>query len=779
MAKPVTSAPEVLSTSEFFKGDELRSRCFLDKYALRQKDGTMVETLPPQMWQRIARAIASAEALDKQAEWERNFYWLLEDFRFVPGGRIMFGAGQPRNATLLNCYVLPIEEDSLEDIFDWCKRAARTYSYGGGVGTDISVLRPAGSPVNNSAMYSSGAVSFMELLSTTTGTIGQAGRRGALMITLSVDHPDVEAFIEIKNDPERRKVQYANISVRITDEFMRAVENDDHFTLGFENADTARITKKVKARQVWDKLVQNARDSAEPGLIFWDNVKKESTTEYNGMNVVTTNPCSEIPLEPYGCCCLGNVNLSQFVADPFTPQAQVDWPSLEQALGYSVRFLDNVLDYNADKHPLPEQKDASLKSRRIGVGFTGLGDMLIKLGYKYDSEEALEFADRTFERIKNQIHLASTQLAQEKGPFDAFDAEKHLQSPFIQRLDAKVKNRIKKHGIRNAALITVPPVGSGSVLAGTSSGVEPIFSLSYVRRSKSLSKGEFRVFHPLVQEYLDYRAEQGQPLDDESQLPDLFVTAHQIKPDMRVRMQAVIQKHVDHAISSTINLPRQTTAEEIKQIYMDAWKQGLKGITVYREGSREGILVTHEQAAREKGEKLEEKITRSVRAPRPRPKVVKGKTFRMKTELGSVYITVNEDESGPSEVFVQGLGKSGSSTAAFSEAIGRLLSLALRSGIKSSVIIDQLNLIRGSRPVFQEDGTVVFSVPDAIAKALSEYLKGGEQLPLLSGKVDPVRAEANGHEPKRTGELCPSCGGVLSFTNGCALCPDCGYSQCD
>lgn len=779
MAKPVTSAPEVLSTGEFFKGDELRSRCFLDKYALRQKDGTMVETLPPQMWQRIARAIASAETLDKQAEWERNFYWLLEDFRFVPGGRIMFGAGQPRNATLLNCYVLPIEEDSLEDIFDWCKRAARTYSYGGGVGTDISVLRPAGSPVNNSAMYSSGAVSFMELLSTTTGTIGQAGRRGALMITLSVDHPDVEAFIEIKNDPERRKVQYANISVRISDAFMRAVESDDDFTLSFENADTTKIIKKVKARQVWDKLVQNARDSAEPGLIFWDNVKKESTTEYNGMNVVTTNPCSEIPLEPYGCCCLGNVNLSQFVADPFTPQAEVDWPMLEQALGYSVRFLDDVLDYNADKHPLPEQKDASLRSRRIGVGFTGLGDMLIKLGYKYDSEEALEFVDGTFERIKNQIHLASTQLAQEKGPFAAFDAEKHLQNPFIQRLDAKVKNRIKKCGIRNAALITVPPVGSGSVLAGTSSGVEPIFSLSYVRRSKSLSKGEFKVFHPLVQEYMDYRAAQGQPLDSESQLPDLFVTAHQIKPDMRVKMQAAIQKHVDHAISSTINLPRQTTVEEIKQIYMEAWKRGLKGITVYREGSREGILVTHEEAAREKGEKREEKIARSVRAPRPRPKVVKGKTFRMKTELGSVYITVNEDESGPSEVFVQGLGKSGSSTAAFSEAIGRLLSLALRSGIKTSVIVDQLNLIRGSRPVFQEDGTVVFSVPDAIAKALSEYLKGGEQLPLLGGKVDPVRVQANGHEPKRTGELCPSCGGVLSFTNGCALCPDCGYSQCD
>jgi len=345
-----------------------------------------------------------------------------------------------------------------------------------------------------------------------------------------------------------------------------------------------------------------------------------------------------------------------------------------------------------------------------------------------------------------------------------------------------VQARIKRAGLRNAALITVPPVGSGSVLAGTSSGIEPIFSLSYVRRSKSLSKSEFKVFHPLVQDYMGFmEAEHGKAPSAEDQLPGVFVTAPQIQPAMRVKMQAAIQKHVDHAISSTINLPHETTVDEVKTIYMDAWKQGLKGVTVYREGSREGILVTTEEAERQQKDsaKAAGEPKRQLRAPRPRPRVAMGKTYRMKTELGSVYITINEDEGGPAEIFIQGLGKSGSSTAAFTEAIGRLLSLALRSGIKSSVIVEQLGHIRGSRPVFQEDGSVVFSVPDAIAKALAEHLRGGEQLPLIGGKVDPVSVEKRPGVQRSGAELCPECGGVLAFTNGCAVCQDCGYSQCD
>lgn len=771
MTKTIPTANE---TVEFFGGDELRIRCFLDKYALRDLSGKVVEKTPLEMWERVAREIASAEPDSKKRhEWEKKFYWLLEDFRFIPGGRIMFGAGQPRRATNLNCYVIPIKEDSIEGIFEWCKEAARTYSLGGGVGTDISILRPKGSPVNNSAIYSSGSVSFMDLFSTTTGTIGQSGRRGALMITISVDHPDVLDFIEIKNDPERRKVQYANISVRVTDEFMRAVERDEDFVTRYENTVVGRFEKTVRAREIWEKLVKNAWASAEPGVIFWDNVKRDSTTEYNNMEVITTNPCSEIPLEAYGACCLGNLNLSKFVLESFTPNARVDWSNLEKALRYATRFLDNVLDYNADRHPLLAQREASLHSRRIGVGFTGFGDMLIRLGLKYDTEEAIAFTDQLFERIKHIVYDESTELAVEKGAFPAFDLEKHLRSAFIKRLHPATVEKIKANGLRNAALLTVPPVGSGSVLAGCTSGIEPIFSLSYVRKSKSLSKGEFAVSHPLVREYMEKTN-----LTNIKELPETFVTAHEIEPLMRVRMQATIQKHIDHALSSTVNLPKDISPQAVGDIYLEAWKAGCKGITVYREGSREGILLTTEEA---KTQKESEKPARASLVPRPRPRVAKGKTYRMKTELGTVFITVNEDEEGIFEVFVQGLGKSGTSTAAFTEAIGRLISLALRSGVKPSAIIDQMNLIRGSRPVVQEDGTVVFSVPDAIAKAIGEYLKGGEQLTLLAEvKPKPPQATgANGHDAKRDVELCPSCGGVLMFTNGCYICSDCGFSECD
>lgn len=774
-------------TLNFFNGDELRVRVFLDKYALRDKDGFIIETLPPQMWSRIAREIASVEKPHLKKTWEENFYWLLDNFRFVPGGRIMFGAGQTRRATLLNCYVIPIKEDSIEAIFDWCKEAARTYSFGGGMGVDISILRPKGAPVNNSALYSTGSVSFMEIFSTTTGTIGQAGRRGALMITISVDHPDVLDFIEVKNDPERRNVRYANISVRVTDEFMKAVLNNEDFVLRYESEKVGRIEKVVKAREIWDKLIKAAHASAEPGVIFWDNIKSQSTTEYNGMEVITTNPCAEIPLEPYGCCCLGNVNLALMVKNSFTGKASVDWENLEKTLRYGVRFLDDVLEYSGPRHPLKEQTEASLRSRRIGVGFTGLGDMFIRLGLKYDEDQTIEFTDKLFEKIKNIVYDESANIALEKGVFPAFDAPKHLKSPFIQRLNKSVIAKIKKGGLRNAALLTVPPVGSGSALAGVTSGIEPIFALSYIRKSKSLTQAEFKVYHPIVKEYMEFHR-----LQDEKDLPDIFVTSHQIKPEMRVKMQAAIQKHIDHSISSTVNLPKDITLEEVEKIYFEAWRLGCKGITVYREGSREGILLTEKEA---KTQKLNQNSfsTQPV-GPRPRPRVVQGKTYKMKTEMGSTFITINEDDKGLFEVFIH-LGRSGSVPMSFAEAMGRLISLALRSSVRPEDIIEALKYIRGSRPVVQEDNEVVFSVPDAIAKAMEKYLKG-EQLPLIDlrdkknvNSLPPAQAKefssvsgavnGNGLILNRDKDFCPQCGGILMFTNGCFMCRDCSYSKCE
>ncbi len=785
-AQGVMDIPQ--KTLEAFDGDDLRARVFFEKYALRDMTGKIVEHKPEDMWHRVAREMASAEKTKElKAQWEDNFYWLLSNFKFIPGGRILFGAGQQRRATLLNCYYMPIKEDSIEGIFEWCKEAARTYSFGGGVGTDISILRPKGAPVNNSAIYSTGAVSFMELLSTTTGTIGQAGRRGALMITLDVNHPDIQEFIEIKNDAARSKVQFANISIKISDEFMEAVENDTDFELKFENK-KVKFIKTIRARDVWEKLVKSAWSSAEPGLIFWDSVKRYSPTEYNGMEVNGVNPCSEQALEDYGNCCLGNINLSPFVKNAFTENASIDWENLEKAFQHSVRFLDNVLDYNMKKHPLSFQTKASTSSRRIGVGFTGFGDMLTKLNIKYDTDEGVEFADKMFEHIKNTVYEASTDLAAEKGSFPVFDLDTHLSRPFLDTIDGRIVEKIKKQGLRNACILTVPPVGSGSILAGTTSGVEPAFALSYFRRSKSLSKGEFKVYHPLVTEYMEKF-----DIEDDSELPDTFVTSHQIKPEMRVRMQAAIQKHIDSCISSTVNLPADITLEEVEKIYFLAWKLGCKGVTVYREGSREGILVTEEEAKSQQQDKDEKKLPTQTQdegmnkthhpnpisslrpssseeiKPIKRPQCLQGFTEVIKTGYGNLYVTVNTIEGRPVEVFVQ-IGKSGYSTMADAEATGRLVSLALRSRIAVEDVIEQLEGIGGSSPVFSE-GKLVMSIPDAIATVLKRHFVVVNK---SSAKEPPKKAM------DLNLERCPDCGDrALAFEQGCMTCRSCGYSKCD
>lgn len=764
-----------------FSGDELRARVFYEKYALRDSTGRIVEKTPEDMWKRVAREISSPEKTQKlRSEWEDNFYWLLSEFRFIPGGRILFGAGQNRRATLLNCYFMPIKNDSIESIFEWCKEAARTYSFGGGVGTDISVLRPKGAPVNNSAIYSTGAVSFMDLLSTTTGTIGQAGRRGALMITIDVSHPDVLDFVDIKNDPSRAKVKYANISVKVSDEFMKAVEEDTDFELKFEN-EKVKVRKKVRARTLWEKLIKSAWSSAEPGIIFWDAVKKYSPTEYSNMEINGVNPCSEQALEDYGNCCLGNINLSSFVNDQFTQSASIDWENLEKAFKYSVRFLDNILDYNMDKHPLRAQTRASTHSRRIGVGFTGYGDMLAKLNIKYDTVEAVEFADKMFEHIKNIVYEASSDLAAEKGSFPAIDMDTHLSRPFIKTINERVIEKIKKQGLRNACILTVPPVGSGSVLAGTTSGIEPIFALSYYRRSKSLSKEEFKVYHPLVQDYLSTFN-----LKDERDLPGTFVTSHQIEPEIRVRTQAAIQKHIDSCISSTVNLPVDISLDEVEKIYFLAWKLGCKGITVYREGSREGILLTEKGAKAQeavelkKMESREEGVhtpshptsslhptstTREIK-PIERPLLLKGFTEVIKTGYGNLYVTVNTLEGRPFEVFVQ-IGKSGYTTMADAEAIGRLVSLSLRSGISVEAVIEQLEGIGGASQVYSE-GKLIMSIPDAIAAILRKHF--------LTGKQPGETKSATDIDLER----CPDCGSrALAFESGCVTCRSCGFSKCD
>ncbi len=679
--------------------------------------------------------------------------------------------------------------------------------------TDISILRPRGSPVNNAARSSTGSVSFMELMSLTTGTIGQSGRRGALMITIADNHPDVLDFVKIKRNLDR--VRYANISVRISDAFMQAVERDEPWELVFENAHVT-IRRSIRARELWQELIKGARDYAEPGVIFWDTAKRLSTSEYNGMHILTTNPCSEITLEPYGCCCLGNLCLARFVVDPFTPEARVDWSQLERALRYATRFLDNVLDYNADRHPLPQQREASLKSRRIGVGFTGLGDMLIKLGLKYDTEEAIAFVDGLFDRIKNIVYDESVNLAVEKGPFPAYDPLQHFRSPFLRTLAPEVVERIQAHGLRNVALLTVPPVGSGAALAGVTSGIEPIFDLSYIRRSESLSQEVFRVYHPLVREYMTRFG-----IQREEDLPPVFVTAHQIAPDMRVKMQATIQKHIDHSISSTVNLPHDVPVEEVERIYFLAWKLGAKGITVYRESSREGILITEAQArasgmaaASAAPQPPTPQPSAPVRpSPRPRPKVTSGRTERIETPRGRIYVVVNEDDLGVCEVFVHSFDVE-------AEAIGRLTSLALRAGVDPREVIEQLWRVQSKEVALDRssDGTVVRvttiaqavalglgralygegfrpdkefpradALPDPLTRARQERLPFDRGTRLPAGEPGGSASERNGEEPipiagaafpQEFVGICPDCGATLIHENGCATCRSCGYSRC-
>ncbi|MDE1860881.1 MAG: adenosylcobalamin-dependent ribonucleoside-diphosphate reductase [Candidatus Micrarchaeota archaeon] len=767
-------------TIDFFGGDEIRARVFFEKYALKDEKGVTIEKTPREMWKRVSHEIASVEKTpDKRSEWGEKFGWLLGDFRFLPGGRILFGAGQTRRSTLLNCYVVPIKEDSIEAIFEWCKEAARTYSFGGGVGTDISILRPKGAPVNNSAIVSTGSVSFMNIFSETTHTIGQHGRRGALMITISVDHPDVMNFIKIKRDMQN--VRYANISVRITDEFMRAVRDDKPFTLRFENKKVGRIERTIRARDLWRELVQSARDWAEPGLIFWDTVKRYSPSEYNGMEVISTNPCSEQPLQPYGACDLGNINLSAFVLNQFTPNATLDWAGLEKAARYSVRFLDDVLDYNDDKHGLQAQSDAARTSRRIGVGITGLGDMLVKLGVKYDSDRALAFVDDLFNKIKTITYDESTEIAMEKGSFPLFDKDKHLGMPFIKTLSPEIQEKIGEKGLRNVAILTVPPTGSVSVLAGTSSGIEPIFAFSYTRRSESLSQEYFKVYHPLAKEYMKLFN-----IADESDLPQFFVPAHKIKAEFRVKMQGVIQKHIDSAISSTVNLPSETTVEQVEKIYFQAWEAGCKGITVYREGSREGILITDEE------QKRRDKAMAQVEAePWRRETILTGQTMKMHVPEGSLYITANFDAVSVKEVFIN-LGKNGSEGYSYCEAIGRLISKYLQGGGDIKEVIESLRGIKSNSSVFWDRGIKIYSIPDAIAKGLeimcgltppstaAALLKAAPNDKLADGKQQFINPDQVYAGAKILPEACPSCSEkTLVNENGCFVCKSCGFTKCE
>lgn len=751
-------------TLDFFGGDALRAKVFISKYALRDGE-KLLEVTPEDMWARIAKNLAPFGALS-----EREIYSLLENFKFVPGGRILFSIGNFQvRSTPFNCFFIPILEDSIEGIYRCAMEMARTYSFGGGVGTDITPLRPANAPVNNSARYSTGSVSFMELFSITTGIIGQSGRRGALMITISDKHPDVIDFVKIKDDPRREKVRYANISVRVSDDLISAYLRGRKWVLEFRN-ERVHVRKVVKPEDVFHEIVARAHSCAEPGVIFWDRVKEFSNSEgYEAGKLMGTNPCSEQPLPPYGNCNLGAINLAYFVRD-----GSIDWAGLEDTVRKGVRFLDAVINYacHYNAYPLPQMQELSAFERRVGLGIMGLADMLLLLGIRYDSDEAINLASNVMRKITLWAYSESVLLGKELGSCPALSQANPQTLNFVNKVlkvdkeGEKIAEEILKgKHLRNITLTTIAPTGSISILAGVSSGIEPIFAPAYLRRTESVEKGEYWVWHPTIVQFLKSEgiAVTGKTDPRDLKFPSHFVFAHQIEPIKRVQMQGALQRWVDAAISSTVNLPEDTSVDTVRDIMLEAWEAGCKGITVYREGSREGVLITSEHAQKQKT--LQRKA---------RPYILQGRTFRMKCEAGNLYITVNSDEEGnPFEVFIH-LGKAGTTVNTLTEALGRILSLSLQYSIPPMELINQLQGIKaGESRLTQEDGEVTTSIPDAIALALEKVL--GFSRSHLTQIIEETKK--NGGEIKGY-DICPACGGIVAKVGSCEVCLDCGSSTC-
>ena len=756
MKKDEESCPEEYTIDNYYKEDEL------GRSVLEMKYLAPGEKNPWELWKRQAKALASVEKTPElQDKWEAAFFDALKNFKFVPGGRIMHGAGREDiTTTLNNCYVVGIKDDSIKSIYDCVIQEAMTYKYGGGCGHDLSVLRPGGDEILGTGGNSCGPVGFMNLFSENTNTIAQHGRRGANMQTLRVDHPDIEKFIEIKTG-DVDMVKYSNISVLLTDEFMDAVQSNSDFDLHWGG----KKYSTVKAKDLWMKIIEHAHSSAEPGLLFWDTMTKYHNAEYCSP-LVSTNPCAEQPLPDGGCCNLGALNLERFVDQ----DGNFDFDGFKETTAVGARFLDNVIDYNLDRHALEEQKQNAKNDRRVGLGILGLGDMLVKMGIKYDSDEALETIGKIMEIHRDTAYETSAELAKEKGQFPNFDWDGYSQSLFVQDLPKKLQNKIKKNGVRNCTLTTVAPTGSGAIVARVTSGVEPIFATSYQRKVKkndSLGKefDTFTVYHPVVKEMFG---------TDEN-LPEYVVTAHNVDPFFRVKMQGVVQKYIDSSISSTVNLAEETTVDTVADIYMTAYKADLKGITVYREGSREGILITDDKSSENEEQNSD---NAEMKTARNRPSITEGKTRRMRTGDGTLYVTVNEDENGLCEVFTA-IGKAGGTVAAQTEAISRLISLALRSGIDPNSIINQLKGISGPNPTW-EDGQLILSTPDAIGRALETFVNGDSPSQEKKSQFEIAEEKSSRGKAGQYGQDCNECDGSgIVNEGGCLVCKDCGWSKCE
>lgn len=727
---------------------------------------------PAIMWDRVASAVAKAETDELRSDIGGKFAAILADWKFVPGGRILAAAGVDADLGYYNCFVIPSPKDSKEGIFETANIMSQIMSRGGGVGINISTLRPRYANTAKTNGRSSGAVSWSELYSFVTGLIEVGGsRRGALMLILEDWHPDIEEFIHVKRDMKR--ITNANISIGISDRFMQAVEDNSDWDLAFPDTTTPnydshwdgnmgrwvadgmpiKIYKTVRARDLWDKLIESAWASAEPGLWFKDRTNRYSNSWYFNP-LIATNPCGEMPLNAWGVCCLGSINLSKFVVD----NKVVDWTDLSNTIRHAVRFLDDVIDVTP--YYYPENEALQKSERKIGLGTMGLAEMLLKLELAYGSEECMKFIDELYSLIAEEAYCASVELAAEKGAFPEFKPEL-LESKFAKKLPRTLRADIKQYGLRNVTILMQAPTGTTGTMVNTSTGIEPFYFWEWTR------KGRMGEAVERVRLYDDWvTANPGKPL------PSYFVTAQDLTPEEHVRVQAAIQRWVDSSISKTCNVPENYTIEQVGELYKLMYELGCKGGTVYRDNSRNEQVLN---------------LTKPVQpaaTTRKRPDSLVGRTYRKTTPAGTLYVTVNEREDGPFEVFLT-VGKAGSELAAQAEALGRLISYILRLPSSDApderlqVVIGQLRDIGSGRALGFGPNRVA-SMADGIAQALQLYS--------VEAGYEWAAGQLEGHLPEGVdelipvapaGDLCPQCGNASFYKiEGCKKCFDCGYSEC-
>jgi ribonucleoside-diphosphate reductase alpha chain len=720
------------------------------RYLKKDEEGKVVET-PEDLFLRVARSVAADDSgYGKSAEdvrsIEGDFYAMLASLEFLPNSPTLMNAGR-RLGQLSACFVLPVD-DSMESIFDAVKYTAIIHKSGGGTGFSFSRLRPNGDIVGSTKGISSGPVSFMTVFDTATEAVKQGGtRRGANMGMLRIDHPDILSFINCKDD--NKKFNNFNISVALTDEFMTAVEEDKSYDL--VNPRTKKVASSLSAKDVFHLIVEHAWKNGEPGIVFIDRVNDSNPTPKSG-RIESTNPCGEQPLLPYESCNLGSINLSKMVK---AETKEVDWDKLRLTTARAVHFLDNVIDIN--RYPLPKIGEMTRANRKIGLGVMGWADMLIQLGIPYNSDKAVQLAEKLMEFIQKEGKNASASLADERGVFPNYEGSIY---------EGKIR-------LRNATVTTIAPTGTLSIIAGCSSGIEPLFAVSFVRTVMEGTKLiEINPYFEKVakergfwsRDLMERIAEKGS-VKDFDEVPEdvkaVFVTAHDINPLEHIAMQAAFQKFIDNAVSKTVNFPHNATQKDVEEVYLLAYKLGCKGVTVYRDGSREEQVLT--RGKKTDAQKAIDSWQKIV--PRKRPDVIKGSTRFTKTGCGNLYVTINEDEDGHLFELFTSMGKAGGCAASQSEAIGRLVSLAFRSNIEPSEVINQLKGISCHSPIWHEGGRIL-SCSDAIAKALEKYNTKG------------VKGNGDGGKVVMLMGACPECGGAVEHEGGCAVCHNCGFTRC-